>query len=228
MSDLDRKTLAQFLPNREAIAAFEKMFKVVGTTLPSTIEEANALAGHAAAIASQALSMLAALAGEFESLTTAPVQPTQPDLDDAQPRAHLGTISEQNHDAVEITGGTAGLDAGTAAQPSLYLGGDRTTGLYRSAADVIDVAIAGTKLLELATNLITITGGISVSEQITSTVATGTAPLVVASTTLVTNLHAAVADSLGTASSYPADATDLASCIALANALKAANTAKGV
>jgi len=37
--------------------------------------------------------------------------------------------------------------------------------------------------------------------QITSTVATGTAPLVVASTTLVTNLHAAVADSATTATS---------------------------
>ena len=69
---------------------------------------------------------------------------------------------------------------------------------------------------------------IAASGQITSTVATGTAPFVVASTTVVTNLHAAVADSLGTPSTYPANATDLASCMALANALKAANIAKGV
>lgn len=69
---------------------------------------------------------------------------------------------------------------------------------------------------------------VQASDQITSTAATGTAPLVIASTTLVPNLHVATADSLGTASSYPADATDLPTCIALANALKAANTAKGV
>lgn len=64
-----------------------------------------------------------------------------------------------------------------------------------------------------------------------STVATGTAPFKVASTTKVTNLYAdraASADSLTLPSSYPANATDLPTCIALANALKTAALAKGL
>lgn len=233
--NLSRDVLAKIAQgNHQAIRAFEQVLSDVSGTLPSTIEEANALAGSALAVAQTAVASLALLADTLARLECAPVAPPSVEADDMTPRAHLGTISSQDADRVEITGGTVGLDAGTAAQPSFYLGGDRTTGLYRSAADVVAVTIAGTKLLELATQLVTITGGINVSKQITSTVATGTAPLVVASTTKVANLYvdrAATADtasSLGAASSYPANATDLASCIALANALKAANTAKGV
>jgi hypothetical protein len=69
---------------------------------------------------------------------------------------------------------------------------------------------------------------VAASGQITSTVATGTAPFVVASTTLVPNLHVATADSLGTAGAYPADATDLPTVIALANYIKSRNISKGV
>jgi hypothetical protein len=69
---------------------------------------------------------------------------------------------------------------------------------------------------------------VQASGQITSTVATGTAPFVVASSTLVPNLHAATADSLGTAGTYPADATDLSTVIALANYIKSRNISKGV
>jgi hypothetical protein len=69
---------------------------------------------------------------------------------------------------------------------------------------------------------------VEASGQITSTVATGTAPFVVASTTLVPNLHVATADSLGTPGAYPADATDLPSVIALANYIKSRNISKGV
>jgi hypothetical protein len=193
MSSLDRKTLAQFLPNRESIAAFEKIFKAVGTTLPSTIEEANALAGQSLAVASQALEMLAALAGELERMATAPSQPPQTEWDDALPRAHLGTISAQNADSVEVSGGTI----------------DGTTIGVNTAAAAKFTTVAATG-------------------QITSTIATGTAPLVIASTTLVSNLHAAQADSLGTAGTYPADATDLASAITLVNYIKSRNMSKGV
>jgi hypothetical protein len=69
---------------------------------------------------------------------------------------------------------------------------------------------------------------VAASGQITSTVATGTAPFVVASTTVVPNLHVATADSLGTAGSYPPDATDLPSVITLANYIKSRNISKGV
>lgn len=69
---------------------------------------------------------------------------------------------------------------------------------------------------------------VAASGQITSTVATGTAPFVVSSTTVVPNLHVATADSLGTAGSYPADATDLPTVITLANFIKSRNISKGV
>jgi hypothetical protein len=69
---------------------------------------------------------------------------------------------------------------------------------------------------------------IAASGQITSTIATGTAPFVVTSTTVVPNLHVSTADSLGTAGSYPADATDLPTVIALANYIKSRNISKGV
>jgi hypothetical protein len=75
------------------------------------------------------------------------------------------------------------------------------------------------------------------SGQITSTVATGAPPFVIASTDEVANLHAALATladyattagSLDGAGSYPADATDLATVITLANAIKARNISRGV
>ncbi|MFS2027064.1 hypothetical protein [Massilia sp. CT11-137] len=227
--NLSRDVLAKIAQgNQRAVIALEQVFDDVGDTFPSTIEEANALAGSALAVAQSNAALLSLLVDALSRLETMPAQVPQVDSDDTTPRTHLGTISAQNHDSVAITGGTANFDAGTVAAPSLTLGGDTSSGLYRSAPDVLDIAIAGAKLIELATQLVTITGALTVSNQITSTVATGTAPLVVASTTLVANLHAAVADSLGTASAYPANATDLASCITLANALKAANTAKGV
>lgn len=233
--NLSRDVLAKIAQgNQRAVIALEQVFDDVGDTFPSTIEEANALAGSALAVAQSNAALLSLLADALSRLETMPAQVPQVDSDDTTPRTHLGTISSQNHDSVAIAGGTANFDAGTVAAPSLTLGGDTSTGLYRSAPDVLDIAIAGAKLIELATQLVTITGALTVSNQITSTVATGTAPLVVASTTKVANLYvdrAATADTaanLGTPTTYPANATDLASCMTLANALKAANTAKGV
>jgi hypothetical protein len=123
MLKIDRATLAKFLPNPQAIAAFEGMFKEVGQSLPDTVEAANALAAQALATAAQALAMLAELHVALEQLASAPAAPplTESDhdapvtiptaeADDLAPRPHMGTISTQNHDAVDIAGGTiAGL-----------------------------------------------------------------------------------------------------------------------
>lgn len=194
MLKLDRRTLAQLLQgNHQAIAAFERMLGDVGTTLPSTIEEANALAGQALALVQTQGTLLSLIAEALAQLEGAPAPLPHVDQDDMVPRAHLGTIGSQNADQVEITGGAI----------------DGTLIGATTAADAKFKKVAA-------------------SDQITSTVADGTAPFVVVSKTLVPNLHAAQADSLGTASAYPPNATDLATCIALANALKAANTAKGV
>ncbi len=200
MLKLDRRTLAQLLQgNQQAIVVFERMLGDVSTTLPSTIEEANALAGQALGVAQVSVSMLVRLGEVLERLDSAPATPPQVDHDDTSPRAHLGTMSNQNADQVEIAGGTI----------------DNTSIGQTAAADA--------KFKK-----------VSASDQITSTVADGTAPLVVTSKTKVVNLYAdraATADSagsLGSPSAYPANATDLPTVIALANALKAANIAKGV
>lgn len=230
MLKLDRRTLAQFLPTQQAIAAFEKMFTAVDETFPTTIDEAQATAVQAQANAAVALTMLAVAAQQIEHLAAAPAVQAAPDPGDDGRRAHLGTLSGQNHDAVEITGGTAAFDAGTAAAPSLRVA-DAATGFYRSGADVLAIAVAATKLVEFSALLVSITGSLAVSQQLRSTVATGTAPLAVASTTKVDNLHvehAAQADALTAPSTFPAAATDLPTCIALANALRAAAISKGL
>lgn len=174
---LDRRTLAQLLQNnQQAIVTFERVLSEVGLTLPATIEEAHALAGQALAVAQGALASMAVLAevvAQSEAMPAAvpfvdqddmlPAAPPQVDHDDTVPRTHLGTISSQNADAVEITGGRAGLDAGALATPSFYLGGDSSTGLYRPAANKVGVAIAGVRLLELSSLLADLAGDLTVS-----------------------------------------------------------------
>jgi hypothetical protein len=230
MLKLDRRVLAQFLPNPQAIAAFEQMINAVGDTFPTTIEEAAATAAQAQSIAVGALAMLALLSDELQHMALAPADQPALDATDDALRRHFGTISEQNHDAVQIDGGTASFDAGAEDAPSLRLT-DKTTGLYRSAADALAIAIAAAKLVEFSAQLVAVTGSISATQQLKSTVATGTAPLEVASTTRVANLNVASAgqaDKLTIPSTFPAPATDLPSVIALANALRIAATNKGL
>jgi hypothetical protein len=195
--NLPRNVLAQMAQgNQQAVYALEQVLGAVGGTFPSTIEEANALAGSALAVAQTAVASLSVLADALARLESTPIASPQVDADDMVPRPHLGTITGQNADSVEITGGTI----------------DNTPIGATTAADAKFKKVAA-------------------SDQITSTVATGTAPLVVTSTTRVANLNVAAAgtaDSLTSPTSYPAAATDLPTVIALANALRAANIAKGV
>lgn len=206
---LDRATLAQLLQgNARAIAAFEQVLGDVGFTLPSTIEEANALAGQALAVARAAMASLSALAEALARIEGTPAALPQVDRDDTTPHTHLGTICSQNADSVEITGGTVD---GTPIGATTAAAGRFTT--------------------------------LEVSGQITSTIADGTPPLVIASTAEVPNLyaeraaladrattadHSAAADSLTSPTAYPADASDLPTAIALVNALKAAAQSKGL
>jgi hypothetical protein len=227
MFSLDRKTLAQFLPNREAIAAFEKMFKVVGGTLPNNIEEALALAAQAQATAAAALTMLAEVSKALTPLETAPaaVPVTESDsyspaliptteADDYAPRVHLGTISSQDADNVSITGGSiTGLTTNNAT--SITLTDDTTTNAtmypaFGTGAGTSALKISTTKLtwnpstglltapsvsaqlngtLGLTTPAAAAVTTLSASGQLTSTVATGTAPFSVASSTVVPNLN---------------------------------------
>ena len=146
---------------------------------------------------SQLASITAQYSQFLDIVGVAPVAQVQmPLFDDLTPRAELGTMAAQNADNVRITGGTVaglsfgGFPAGTVAAPSLYWTTDTATGFYRIGANNIGYSYNGTKLLDFGSELLAITGGLSVTKQITSTLATGTAPLVVASTTNVANLNA--------------------------------------
>ncbi len=231
--NLPRDVIAQIVQgNRQAIPAFEKVFSMLSDGgLPTSIEEANTLAGNALTLAQAAMASMVAMADALSALEVAPAPAPVVDaddfrpasaplaeIDDFTPRAHLGTIAAQNADNVEVTGGTA---AG--------------------------IAITGSTVDSTPIGATTASSGkfttVSASGQVTSTVATGTAPLVVASTTKVTNLYvdrAALADnattattattagSLGTPGTYPADATDLPTAITLVNFIKSRNISRGV
>ena len=146
-------------------------------------------------------SQLASIAAQYSQFLdivgVAPVAQAQmPLFDDLTPRAELGTMASQNAEKVAITGGTiagitfGGFPAGTVSLPSLYWGTDTATGFYRIGLNNIGYSYNGTKLLDLSATLLGVTGGVSVTTQFTSSVATGTPPLVVASTTNVANLNA--------------------------------------
>lgn len=146
-------------------------------------------------------SQLASIAAQYSQFLdivgVAPVAQTQmPLFDDLTPRAELGTMAAQNAEKVAITGGTiagitfGGFPAGTVAAPSLYWTTDTATGFYRIGANNIGYSYNGVKLLDFSSLLLGVTGGVSVTTQFTSSVATGTPPLVVASTTNVANLNA--------------------------------------
>lgn len=194
---LPRDILKQFLPNHQAIRAFEQVLDQISGALPTTIEEANNNAGIAIAAANAALSAFNDLAREVMTLANAPlpiaatldddvaqqsmpfiadddvspryaVTPEYPDIvmryepmwqDDVAPRTELGTMSAQNADYVEITGG--GID-------------------NTPIGAIIPSSSAFTT--------------ISATGQITSTLATGAAPMVIASTTKVSNLNADLLD----------------------------------
>lgn len=218
---LDRQILAQITTNHRAIKALEQVFTDVGSTLPTTIEEAAAQAVQALAVANSVLGTVADLAAQLEVLVAASTRAgLTPEADDFAPSVQLGTMSKQNSDAVDITGGTIGLDAGTVTDPSFYLV-DRTTGFYRSAANTWAMSISGVDMVTYSSTGALFKQNVSTEKQLISSIVTGTAPLQVASTTLVANLHAAVADELDGPSAYPPDATDLPTALTLLNAVKA-------
>jgi len=71
---LNRKQLAAFLPNPEAIRAFEELLGAVGTALPTSVEQVGMVADGAAAQAAAALTQLAEVAHLLALALTAPVE----------------------------------------------------------------------------------------------------------------------------------------------------------
>ena len=90
--NLTRDQLASFLQDHEQVKQFERLFSTVDTLSNVTIDELNISSGNAVASANDALAQLSAVSQMLDLLVTAP-------------RNELGTISYQNADDVNITGG---------------------------------------------------------------------------------------------------------------------------
>ena len=90
--NLTRDQLASFLQDHEQVKQFERLFSTVDTLSNVTIDELNISSGNAVASANDALAQISAVSQMLELLVTAP-------------RNELGTISYQNADDVNITGG---------------------------------------------------------------------------------------------------------------------------
>lgn len=115
---LSRDVLARFLPNHEAILAFEQALGDVNAT-PSRIEEVNNVAGTAIATAYEVLAQLIQVSEALSQLLQAPtvapllelddlIPPRQPasNDDDFAPLVYVGTLGVQAADDVDIDGGT--------------------------------------------------------------------------------------------------------------------------
>ena len=153
---LDRDTLARLLQgNQVAIRAFERVFSDVGGTLPTTIEEAHALAGQALGVAQAAVASLSLLAEAISQLEGIPAPLPQVAHDDTAPRAHLGSLASQNADQVEITGGT--LDGVAIGQTTRASGAFTTFGC--NSKDPQAAAALGGAATDLA-SAITLTNNI--------------------------------------------------------------------
>lgn len=90
---LSRDILKQFLPNHEAIRAFEQALQNIDSTLPTTIEEVGNVAATASAAVAMVSAQLQEVADELAMIAAAPA-------------IVLGTLAAQNADAVDIDGGS--------------------------------------------------------------------------------------------------------------------------
>lgn len=203
--------IAQGVP--QTISALETVFGDVAG-FPSTIEEANALAGQALAAAQLSLSMLAVLADALAQLEGAPVATPYVEADDHTPRAHAGTVSTQNHDSIEITGGTIDntpIGATTAAAGKFAT--------LAASGQITSTVAAGTPPLVVASDTLVETLYVAHAANADEAAHALTANYAT---------DAGAADHLTSPSSFPAAATDLPTAITLANALRAAAISKGL
>ena len=136
---------------------------------------------------SQLIAEIAALRGELAELQHAVMNPNA-----AVDWEHPGKIGARTPTLGTFT--TLNAGAGLVGAPSFYLGTDSTTGLYRIGANNWGLTVSGVKLMDFSAALVDVTQNVRTSKQFQSTIVTGTAPLIVASTTKVSNLNADLLD----------------------------------
>lgn len=219
-----------------AIAELRKEFETSRVQVPNATavaelqKEIASVRVQLSAIRSSAAE-LAELRKELHSLAVAAIFPAQ-----QTDWEHPGKLGDKAPNTVKAT--TLNVDpagtVGTVLLPAAYLAADTTTGLYRPALNQWGLTVSALNVVTWSATGALYKQNVSTEKQLISTVAIGTAPLVVTSATKVPNLYvdrAALADTatiLTAPTTYPANATDLPTVITLANALKAANISKGV
>lgn len=178
---LDRAAIAQLAQGvPRTISALEKIFSDVDGALPSDINEAHAAASQAMATAQSSMEAVALLAEASEvaghalavalacmervNLLAEALAPLE-----CMPRAHLGTISGQDANAVDISGGTA-------------------IGVAVSNSTIDNCGINATPIGQQVAAAARFTT-VSASGQITANAPGNVAPFVVNSATMVENLN---------------------------------------
>lgn len=212
---LTREQLAKFLPDPQSIRAFEKLVIDATTTTPENVEAVTNIANSALAMAAAAISQLSELVEALDAALSAPADTPLDEQEDFIPNysGSFGTLAYQNDDEVEIIGGSitgVAISGGSGSFTNITYSEQLTSTIATGTAPM--VIASTTKVANLNVDLLDgadwaspagigttapSTGAftsLSYSGQLTSTVATGTAPMVVSSTTKVSNLNVDLLD----------------------------------
>jgi hypothetical protein len=233
---LSRDVLAQFLPNQQAVRAFETMQGDINVTLPTTIEEVALSAAASGNTAAAALAQVEDLAGQLDMVLSGPA-PADGDLAGdvdallAAPALTLGTLSAQNDDDVALTGGrmdgvVIGASARAAASFTTVAVSGQITSSVAGAAPFVVVSSFEVANLRSATAT-----ALATARTIGGVAFDGTANITVASATGTFTVGAGFGCNGKTAQgaySVGAAATDLASALTLVNNLRLALIANGI
>ena len=141
---LSRHQLAQFLPNHEAIKAFESLFANVKESIPSSLDDVQATADNATLQAAEALAGLAQIANVLSlALYGAYSETVSPDI--YIPPVALGSMAEQNADKVNISGGSIKVDSLTNGNATTLVASSvaLNNGVGAAAGTLLNAPVAG-------------------------------------------------------------------------------------
>ncbi len=104
------------------------------------------------------------------------------------------SIAAQTFGGSKTFAAATSIAPGSVSLPGLYLSTDTTTGIYRPGVDQFNIGVSGAAVANFGTSGLAVTGLFTATStvqgtRLISTIATGTAPLTVSSTTRVSNLN---------------------------------------
>lgn len=141
---LTRQQLAEFLPNLEAIKAFESLFETAQEATPVLIEDAQLSADSTQFQIAEVFGQIATIASEL-SLALYGSYPEVAEVDNYIPPASYGSMAEQNADKVAITGGTIKAASLTNGSGSILIASSATltNGAAAAAGTLSNAPVAG-------------------------------------------------------------------------------------